>query len=175
MRILIVALFLFSLAGCTPNPQDAKENTVSSEKEYHNPVDKRTYVPKGGWQTYKPKTPQDTTGKKVIVDNIRLLTSNADIEARIVGSDTRAKARAMAVFVKEAQQLAEIEFAGSKTPFRLLVQFACTPTEHTIKMASQGKVSEESLKSYYKALVMMKKLPIKTGEVSFQFEVTVNP
>ncbi len=149
---------------------------MSSEKEYRNPADKKTYVSEGGWKTYKPEIPrQSQSGQKVVLGPIRLLTSEKDIEARMAGSDSQAKAVEMSAPITEAERLAKVTFAECKKPFHLLVQFNCTPTGNAIKTARQGDVSPELLQSYYTGLTGIKKLPVKTGEISFQFEVSVNP
>ena len=177
MRNVIVTFLLFSLTCCASDPQqDTKGNATPPEKEYQNPVDRKTYTAPDGWKTYKPETLRQAPAvEKVSLANIRLLTSETEIEARVIGRDSEAKAGEMSRFIKEAERLAKETFSDSQTPFQVMVQFACTPSGHSVKLARQGDVSQETLQKYYTALTAIKPLPVKTGDVSFQFEVSVKP
>ena len=57
---------------------------ASPDEVYHNPVDEMTYVAPGGWKTYLPRTPRpDLPGQTVKTERVRLLTSQADVTARM--------------------------------------------------------------------------------------------
>jgi hypothetical protein len=170
MRALATCVLAALVAGCADrSPQPAKEATVSPDEAYHNPVDLKTYVAPGGWKTYQPKVPRpDEPGRKVKTGQLRLLTSEADLEARTTAAE-------VAAFLREAERLADESFGKSGRQFRVMVQFNCQPAGHEVKLAHQGDAPRELLQAYYAALTAAKKLPVKEGEVSFQLELSVSP
>lgn len=142
---------------------------MSRDEVYRNPVDKKTYVAAGGWKAHQPETPRpDDPGRVVKVEGIRLLTSEADMEARTSVAE-------VAAFLREAERLADVAFRNSGRQFRVLVQFDCNPSGHEVKLAHQGDATQELLQGYYDALVAARKLPVRQGEVSFQLELSVSP
>ena len=135
------------------------------DEVYHNPVDKKTYVAPGGWKTYQPATPRpDEPGRELKIAHVRLLASEADVAARTDVSD-------LAAFLREAERLANVSFGSSGKQFRVLVQVTCGPSGHEVEMAHEGDATRELLQAYYDGLVAAKKLPVREGEVSFQFEL----
>jgi hypothetical protein len=171
MRATAACVLVALVAGCAdPPPQPAKETAVVSPDEaYHNPVDRETYVATGGWKTYRPETPRpDEPGRKVKTEQIRRLTSEADIEARTTVAE-------VAEFLREAERLADVTFGKSGRQFRVMVQFNCKPAGHDVKLAHQGDATQELLQTYYDALAAAEKLPVKEGEVAFQLELSVSP
>jgi len=150
-------------------PEPGKGGDVSPDDEYHNPIDKKTYVAQGGWKTYQPEVPRpDDPGKKVKSKQLRLLTSQDDIAVRTT-------VEALVDFVKEAERLAEECLGKSEKQFKLLVEFKCTPDGHEVSLAHQGDAPQELLQKYHDALSAAKKLPVRSGEVSFQMEMSVSP
>lgn len=142
---------------------------MSPDEVYHNPVDKKTYVAPGGWKTHQPEVPRpNEPGRKVKTEQVRLLTSEADMTARTDVS-------AVAAYLKEAERLADVSFGTSGKQFRVMVQFTCKPAGHEIKLAHQGDATQELLQAYHDALVAAKKLSVRDGEVSFQLELSVGP
>jgi hypothetical protein len=135
---------------------------------YRNPVDGETYVAPGGWHRYQPSggTPP-TTGEKVSLASVRLLQSQEEI-----GSRTSVKE--LAAFVRSAHAAAAEVFASYGKPAVLLVQFTCTPGACPASLASQGDPPRELLQTYYSRLKALPPLAV-TGEVKFQFTLTVQP
>jgi hypothetical protein len=170
MRALTACVLAALVAGCADRPpQPAKETAVSPDEAYHNPMDKKTYTAPGGWKTYQPQVPrQDEPGRNVKTEHIRLLTSEADMEARTTVAE-------LAAFLREAERLADESFGESGRQFRVMVQFNCKPAGHEVRLAHQGDAAQELLQAYYDALTTAKKLPVKEGEVSFQLELSVSP
>ena len=72
-------------------------------------------------------------------------------------------------------RLSEESLAKAGAQFKVVVQFKCTPNGHEVSLAHQGNASQELLQKLYDALVAAKKLPVKSGEVSFQIEISVSP
>lgn len=141
---------------------------MSPDEVYHNPVDEKSYAVPGGWKTYQPEVPRpDEPGRKVRIEQVRLLTSEADAAARTDVS-------AMTAFIEEAARLADVAFGASARQVRVMVQFTCKPAGHEVELAHQGDATPELLQAYYDALVAAKKLPVRDGEVSFQVELSVN-
>jgi hypothetical protein len=169
MRVLATCVLVALVAGCSDRPPPTKEAAVSPDEVYQNPVDKKTYVAPGGWKTYQPEVPRaDEPGRKVKTEQVRLLTSEADMA-------TRTDVSAVATFLKEAERLAEVSFGSSGKQFRVMAQFTCKPAGHEVKLAHQGDATEGLLQAYYDALLAAKKLPVRDGEVSFQLELSVRP
>ncbi len=169
MRVAAACVLVALVAGCADRPPPANEAAVSPDEAYHNPVDQKTYVALGGWKTHKPEVPRpDEPGRKVRTEQVRLLTSEADMAARTDVS-------AVAAFLKEAERLEEVSFGSSGKQFRVMAQFTCKPAGHEVKLAHQGDATQELLQAYYDALVTAKKLPVRDGEVSFQLELSFSP
>lgn len=169
MRVSAACVLAVLVAGCADRPPREKEAAVSPDEAYHNPLDKKTYIAPGGWKTYQPEAPRsDEPGRKVKIEHVRLLMSEADMAARTDVS-------AVAAFLKEAESLADVSFGSSGRQFRVMVQFTCNPAGHEVELAHQGDATPELLQAYYDALVAAKKLPVRDGEVSFQAELSVGP
>ncbi len=142
---------------------------MTPDEVHHNPVDKKTYAAPGGWKMYHPDIPRpDEPGRKVKTELVRLLTSEADISDRTTVED-------LASFLHEAERLAEESFGNGGRQFRVMVQFRCGPAGHEVRLAHQGDATQGLLQGYFDALTAAKKLPVKSGEVSFQLELLVNP
>ncbi len=157
-------------AGCADRPpQAAKEAAVFPDEAYDNPVDEKTHVVPDGWKTHQPETPRpDEPERKVKIEQVRLLTSEADMAARTDVSD-------VAAFIEEAERLADTHFGAAGRQFRVVVQFTCKPAGHEVGLAHQGDATQELLQAYYDALASARKLPMRYGEVSFQLELSVSP
>ena len=170
MRASALCMLVAFAASCSDRPPPpAKEATVSPDEVYHNPVDKKAYVAPGGWKTHHPETPRPVEpGRKVKSEQVRLLTSEADMAARTDVS-------AVAAYLKEAERLGDVSFGSSGKQFRVIAQFTCKPNGHEVKLAHQGDATRELLQEYYDALLAAKKLPVRDGEVSFQLELSVSP
>jgi hypothetical protein len=117
------------------------------DEAYVNPVDQKTYVAPGGWETYQPDSPRaaDPLGSKVKTEEIRLLTAQDLIAARTMVED-------LAAFCKAVERCAEQLFAESEKGFKVMVQFKCSPSGHEIQMAHQGDASQELLQAFYESL-----------------------
>jgi len=137
---------------------------------YVNPVDQKTYVAPGGWETYQPgsRPVADQKGKKVRTEQIRLLTAQDDIATRTTVED-------LVAFCKEVERRAELSLSKSEREFKVLIQFQCTPAGHKFQMAHQGDASQELLQGLHDSLVKMPKLSVRQADVTFQVEVTVSP
>jgi hypothetical protein len=149
------------LGGCSVSPRQGA---------YYNPIDKKTYVAAQGWETYKPEgqTSKSSKQEKVTIDHIRLMTAQSDIAARTSADD-------MAIYIKEVERIAVPLLSATKKPYQLLVQFDCTPLKDKIKMAFQGEADTKALQTLSDALKKVKKLPVKSDEVSFQIQFTISP
>ncbi len=120
---------------------------------------------------YMPdKPPADTdAGKPVHMDDIGLLTDANDIAARTTVED-------FAKFSKEFEKIADEVLGELKTSCKVLIQFKCTPSGHTVKIMHQPKeIDEKPLQEMYKAVAKMDKLPVKEGAVEFQIQISVTP
>jgi hypothetical protein len=142
----------------------------SRDEVFVNPVDQKEYVASGGWETYRPDSSAvaDQEGGKVKTEHIRLLTSQADIDSRTTVED-------LAAFCTSVERCAELALGGSRTQFKLLVQFRCTAEGHQIQMAHQGEADPQLLQAFYDALAKIEKLPVRQEDVSFQLELIVTP
>lgn len=172
MRSFTAVITIAMFAGCSDLPSQATRDAAKARDQaeaYHNPVDDKTYIAPGGWETFEPASPRpDQPGRKVKTELLRLLTSQADTAART-------SAEQVAEFVHEAERLAEVSFAMAGEPCRITAQFTCTPAGHEVKLAHEGDAPQELLQQYYDALTAAKKLPVTEGEVSFQLVLAVSP
>ncbi len=124
-----------------------------------------------GLRIYMPDKPppKAEANKPVHVNHVRLLTNADDIAKRTTVED-------FAKFNKEFDKIADEVLSKCKTPCKVLVQFTCTPSGHTVKIMHQPKVVDEKrLKEMYEALAKMDKLPVKEETVEFQIQLTVTP
>jgi len=120
---------------------------------------------------YLPDQPPPKTdaNRPVHLDHIRLLTAEDDIAKRMTVED-------FAKFSKDFEKIADEVLGKCETRCKVLVQFRCTPTGHTVTIRHQPKdVDEKPLKDMYKALAKMDKLPVKEETVEFQIQLTVAP
>jgi hypothetical protein len=148
---------------------ELKAKVVSPNNAYHNPVDQKTYVAQGGWKTCQPEVPRpDELGKKVKTEQVRLLTSQDDLGARTTVKE-------LVEFIKQAERLSEESLGKGGSQFKLLVQFKCTPGGHEVSLAHDGSATPELLQRLYDELGAAKKLSVRSGEVSFQIEMSVSP
>lgn len=170
MHRMLLFMTIVVSAGCDDRPLDNRTRAPASSSEtFHNPVDGKTYVAPGGWQTYKPDVPRpEDPNRKVKTERIRLLTAQ-DVMA------TRTTVEALAAFIREAERLADESFSTSGKRFKLLAQFKCTPLKHEVELTHQGDATRELLQKYYDALATAKKLPVESGDVSFQIEFSISP
>jgi hypothetical protein len=123
---------------------------------------KRLYIPD------KPR-PKSDADKPVQVDHIRLLTPAEDIAKRMRVED-------VGKFHKDFERIADEVLSKCDSPCKVLVQFACKPTGHTVKIMHQPKdVNEKPLQEMYEAVGKMDKLPVKEGTVEFQILLNVTP
>lgn len=170
MRTFLMTTSLALVLGCNDRVPTARTIPSTSPDEiFENPVDKQTYVAPGGWKKYQPTVSRlDEPAKKVKSEGVRLLTSQDDIAVRTTVQD-------LADFLREAEGLAGELLNTTGKPFKVMVQFTCTPAGHEVKMAHQGDATEEVLQRYYDGLKLIKKLAVKDGEVVFQLELSVRP
>jgi len=141
--------------------------TDDDDEKYKNPLDGKTYV--GGWRTYEPKMrrPEDPA-RKIILEEVRLLTSQAHITQRTTTVE-------LIAFLQQAERLADESLGNSGRSFRVMVQFTCEPAGHTIRLAHHGDATEALLTTYYAALVAAKPLAVSHADVCFQLEFSVRP
>ena len=124
-----------------------------------------------GERLYMPNKapPKADPNNPVHVDLVRLLTNADDIAKRTTVED-------FGKFSKEFDKLADEVLGNCKTPCKVLVQFKCTPSGHTVKIMHQPKdVDEKPLEEMYAALAKMDKLPVKEESVEFQIQITITP
>lgn len=131
--------------------------------DYRNPVDGRTYP--GPFKTYEPETRAPREGR-VNLEDIRLLTDQHVIAQRTTVEQ-------VAAFVEQAKAVARRTLAGSPAKAMVLVQFNCTSMGCEVRLAHQGKVAEDVLKSAYDAFAAIPALKT-TGLVSFQVSFSVS-
>jgi hypothetical protein len=113
--------------------------------------------------------PKADPNNPVHFEFIRLVTPPDDIAKRVKVED-------VAKFSKDAEKAANEVLAKCKTPCKVLIDFQCTPSGHTVTVMHQPKdVDEEPLKEIYDALAKIDKLPVKEETVQFQIEFTVTP
>ena len=98
-----------------------------------------------GLRLYMPDKPlsKSDASKPVQVDYVRLLTSADAIAQRTTAED-------LAKFEKDFEKIADEVLGKSETPCKVLVQFTCSPSGHTVKVMHQPKdVDEKPLKEIY--------------------------
>jgi hypothetical protein len=140
-------------------------SSAAAQSRYDNPVDKKTYITPGQFKTYQPAVPRDDRGQRVTTQDIRLLTGEPDLKARVKVED-------LAAFVKAAEVRAYAELARNKSAMEALVQFNCKPTKCEVELASQGKADKAILQALHDALTKLP--PLKTtGEIIFQVRFSV--
>ncbi len=122
----------------------------------------RLYVPD------KPAAKPDPN-QPVHFDRIRLMTPEDDLAKRTTVDG-------LVRFTKDVQKVAEEVLGKSKEPAKVLVEFTCTSSGHSVKIMHQPKdVDETPLKELHEALAKIEKLPIKEKSVQFQIQFTITP
>ena len=97
------------------------------EETYQNPVDGRTYVAQGGWQTYPPRgaapaAETATTARAVRLAGVRLLQAEAEMDARI-------EVKAFAQYTRDLETALDGAIGADPGPaFDVLVQVELTPS-----------------------------------------------
>jgi tetratricopeptide (TPR) repeat protein len=124
-----------------------------------------------GERLYLPDKPppKADANQPVHFDEIRLLTSPDDIATRLTVED-------FGKFSKAVGKIAEEVLGKCDKPCKVLVEFTCTPSRHTVKVMHKPKdVDEKPLKELYEALAKIDQLPVKEETVQFQIQFTVTP
>jgi hypothetical protein len=124
-----------------------------------------------GLRLYLPEKsrPQTEANKPVRVDYIRWLTNEDDMAARTTVED-------LLKFTKAFDKIADRILSKCETPCKILVQFTCIASGHTVKITHEPKeVEEKRLQEMYELLAKMDKLPVKEETVEFQIQITVTP
>jgi hypothetical protein len=135
------------------------------DEAYVSPIDGAVYHAAGGWRTYLPTGDAELTHLAAPGDGIRLLTAQATIEARCSASD-------LATFCREVRRCMERTLARSNGPTGVLARMTCTPTGHSIALASQGTAEPEILREMRDALGDIARLPVREGEIVFEVRLT---
>ena len=99
-----------------------------------------------------------------------MLTDEKDITARTTADD-------IAKFIKQAEKIAVGILEKSDKPFKLRLQFKCSPSGHELEIAVNPMVEEQKakLQKLHEDLSKLGKLPVKEGTVEFQMFLEVNP
>ena len=161
MRTLIFVLATMFATGLIAQDKPSER--------YNNPVDGRTYIAPGGWQTYKPQggSAKPATQQKARLDGIRLLSSQSDFESS-VGT------QALANYIREIEKHAASIFGLSKSG-TVLVQVNSTPQSQDIKLASQGEIDQVLMQTFYKELMNMERLNVRNKAVAFKVQFAIAP
>jgi hypothetical protein len=138
-------------------------------ERYDNPVDGRTYVAPGGWQTYKPQggAAQPAAQQKTRLAGVRLLSSQSDFESS-VGT------QALATYIRQIEKHAAGIFGSSKSG-TVLVQINSAPQSQDVKLASQGEIDRVLMQKFYDALMKMERLNVRNKPVAFQVQIAIAP
>ena len=138
---------------------------TKQEKEEGQPLlgsGSRLYMP----NKLLPKTEAD---KLVQIDHINLLTNQDEIAKRMTLED-------FGKFSKDFKKIADEVLSKCKTPCKVLIQFTCAPSGHTVKIMHHPKdYNKIELEEMHKAIAKMDKLPVKVDTVEFQIQLTVQP
>jgi hypothetical protein len=122
-------------------------------------------------RVYFPDLPakQEAESKKVKLDHIQMLTDDEIIA-------TRTSAEEMGNFINKAKKIAFDILEKSDKPFKVRVQFKCTPDGHKVEIAVNKEPDEhkEFLNKLHEELPKLEKLPVKEGTVEFQMFFEVN-
>lgn len=124
-----------------------------------------------GERLYLPDKPipKADPNKVVSVVGIRLLTPEDDIAKQTTAEE-------IGKFSNAAKKIAEEELSKCETPCKVLIEFTCTPSGHTVKIMYQPKdIDEKPLKALYESLAKLDKLPVKDQTVAFQIQFNVTP
>ena len=96
------------------------------------------------------------------MDFIRLLTPEDDIAKRTSVED-------LAKFHQAFSKIAEDVLGKGQMPCKVLVQFKCAPSGHTVEIRHQPKdIDEKPLKELHEAPTKLDKLPVKEKTVEFR-------
>jgi hypothetical protein len=139
---------------------------------YENPVDGRTYVSAGGWQTFRPKTQamarktvESTT--TVRLEGVRLLSSQDEFSASVDAKPLAA--------LNEFILAAAIEALGAtSTAFELLVQCKLSATARPhFRLAIQGHPDQKLIRHFNHLLESSPDLRSRRATILFQTHVVV--
>jgi len=137
------------------------------DKEYHNPLDGKTYVAE--WNEYLPKTPRKELKIRVEMTNVRLLTSQDEIAKNISVDD-------LANFIKKIEASINTSINGAKANGEILLQvsliFNAIPK---YKIGHKGNIADSVLQDIYNQLLEESYPLLKNGKVVFQIHFKVNP
>jgi hypothetical protein len=136
---------------------------------YHSPIDGKVYEAPGGWKTYKPNNdPSPKEPGKVATEEVVLLTPEHQINESVTVTE-------LASFCRTVESLSQNIFMESHQASTILIQFDCTTTSHTVRIACQGAPEKQLLQALYEAAMRMDRLPVKKNTVSFQMQFRVLP
>jgi len=139
----------------------------NQSERYDNPVDGRTYVAPGGWQTYKPQGGPRPAQGKIRLDHVRLLSSQSELGSN-VGEE------ALVQYIKQIEKQAAEVFENSKAGV-VLVQVNSAPEHQEIQLAFQGEIDESLIATFYDRLVNLGPLKVKNRAVAFLLQLSVAP
>jgi len=140
-----------------------------SYDEYHNPVDRKTYIT-DKWKTAYPENPVPKMAQKVESTDVRLLTPEYEI-AKNISVET------LASFIKEIGTRANSLFADSTSDGEILLQVTLQPKPKMPAMYQitfQGNIKQDELQRFYNILEKMNSPEVKISEVSFQVHYIVH-
>ena len=157
-NLIVLPLALLATGLCAQGNQSER---------YDNPVDGRTYVAPGGWQTYKPRGGPRPAQGKIRLDHVRLLSSQSELGSN-VGEE------ALVQYIKQIEKQAAEVFGESK-PGVVLVQVNSAPEHQEIQLAYQGEVDELLIARFHDRLVSLEPLKVRNSAVAFLLQISIAP
>lgn len=137
------------------------------DEVYVSPIDARVFRAEGGWHTYQASAAGAGAVPKVNLREVRLLTSQEEIDART-------SVRALAAFCHEIQRCAEDVLGVRDDEAELLLRLRCTPRGHAVDLSGRGEVPPEAMQAFFEAVRQLAHLPVRDGEVRFEIELSVS-
>jgi hypothetical protein len=137
------------------------------DEVYVSPIDGETFIAPGGWNMYHPDTPAiAATNGRVKVADIRLLTSQADIAARVSVKD-------MAAFIREIERCTENVLADHADQTQILMRLRCKPQGHDVTLSGRGDTPQQLMEAIFKIVSQLPPVSVSEGEVVFEFSLEV--
>jgi hypothetical protein len=162
MNRALVAALVLELAACDAAAQ------ASAPERYQNPIDGHTYLAPDGWQAWEPSDAgvPDVAGR-VRVEGVRLLCRQSRFEAQVGAA---ALARRVRQVVRHAREI--FATAGQS---EVLVQVDTSPARKRVRIVSRGEVARELLQRFYDRVRALPRLPVRSGDLSYQVYLSVAP
>ena len=120
-----------------------------------------------GWNVFEPWNRKEAADT-VAITEVRLLTPEHEVAAQTSVAE-------LAEFCQVIERCARSAVGDRDDAGELLIRMRCTADGHEVNLAGRGDVGQPVMSALYEAITQLAGLPVQTGEVSFEIELSVSP